>query len=104
MTFYSTPGISDPKKTGGFNPVTPRYLEMLAFQNQILMLYPDTIETQSFEMNKVCENLDTYDKFKQRLDFYLSSNVDINLYKQILSRHYTSQRVEEFCRIIKNNL
>ncbi len=37
ISFYSTPGIDGgEKRTGGFNPVTPRYLELLSAQCQLL--------------------------------------------------------------------
>lgn len=102
ISFYTTPGVSDANKTKGFNPVTPRYLEMLSCQNQIVAIYPDTEETRYFGLDKICPSINSYTEFKSRIEKYMHEEADIELYGQILDKHYTSQCAYELKNLFKN--
>jgi len=103
IAFYSTPGIDGgEKRTGGFNPVTPRFLELLSAKCLLLGRYPDNDETRFFEVDKVCPNISSYSQFEEILLRYLNqSNVPINSYKDILEKHYTSCRAKQLVEIIE---
>ncbi|MCI1188906.1 hypothetical protein MON38_15900 [Hymenobacter sp. DH14] len=94
ISFYSTPGIDGgEKRTGGFNPVTPRYLELLSAQCLILGRYPDNEETRFYQLDEVCPNVGSYAQFEALMLNYLEqSTVPLALYDSILQKHYTSCR------------
>lgn len=96
ISFYSTPGMDEgAQRTGGFNPVTPRYLELLAAKCLLLGRYPDTEETRFFEISKVCPNVNSYEHFEQILTKYLNmKKFDFSNYELILKKHYTSCRLQ----------
>jgi hypothetical protein len=94
ISFYSTPGMDGgEKRTGGFNPVTPRYLELLNAQCLLLGRYPDNEETRFYEVNRVCPNITSYEEFEKTVLQYLEQDTaPFALYDEILQKHYTSQR------------
>jgi hypothetical protein len=94
ISFYSTPGIDGgEKRTGGFNPVTPRYLELLSAQCLILGKYPDNEETRFYQLSEVCPNVISYEQFEILMQSYLQqSKAPLELYERILQKHYTSCR------------
>jgi hypothetical protein len=68
ISFYSTPGIDGgEKRTGGLNPVTPRFLELLSAQCLLLGRYPVNEATEFYELKDVCPNVDSYDHFEETL-------------------------------------
>ncbi len=101
--FYSTPGIDGgEERTGGFNPVTPRFLELLSAQCLVLGRYPDNEETAFYELDKVCPNITTYADFECVINDYLNhAVVPIDEYQNILQKHYTSCRAKQLIEIIK---
>jgi hypothetical protein len=100
--FYSTPGMDGgEKRTGGFNPVTPRFLEYLTAKCFMLGRYPENEETRFYDVPKVCPHIETYEQFESTLLNYLSAtDVPVDLYMDILSKHYTSVRACEIREII----
>lgn len=94
IAFYSTPGLDGgEKRTGGFNPVTPRYLELLNAQCLLLGRYPNNEETRFYELERVCPNVTSYEHFEQTLLHHLAQKTaPLDLYSEILQKHYTSQR------------
>jgi hypothetical protein len=94
ISFYSTPGIDGGEiRTGGFNPVTPRYLELLSAQCLLLGKYPANEETNFYELEKVCPNIISYNHFELTLLKYLNqTDIAFEEYNVILEKHYTSCR------------
>ena len=103
IAFYTTPGIDGgEKRTGGFNPVTPRFLELLSAKCLIVARYPDNADTRFYELNRVCPNVDSYAQFEELLLKYLQSpSVPVSLYEEIVRRHATSRRAEELQYLLK---
>lgn len=97
---YATPGMGDEIRAKSLNPVTPRYLELLAAQCHVLALYPKTNETTYFELDRVCQSLDSYHMFESVINKYLKSPVNLEKYNSVLDKHYTSKRVIELNDII----
>jgi len=92
ISFYSTPGLNGgEKRTGGFNPVTPRYLELLSSQCLLLGKYPKNEDTDYYELEKVCPNIVSYEQFEGILLDYLNlTNPSFVMHRAILNKHYTS--------------
>jgi hypothetical protein len=66
VSLVSSPGIDGGEvRTGGLNPVTPRFYEAAALGCRLVGRYPlngaDFIENR---VNTVCPNVDSYDEFK----------------------------------------
>lgn len=105
IVFYATPGQDGgEKRTKGYNPVTPKYLESLSAQCKVILRYPDTVETQLYGLPKVCPNIDSYESFEYQINKYISEKdeFDIDTYTDILNKSYTTIRAHELSRIIKN--
>ena len=102
VSFYSTPGLDGgEKRTGGFNPVTPRYLELLSAQCLLVGRYPDNAETQYYELPRVCPNVESYEHFETVLRGYLAdATPNFDNHRAILDKHYTSVRAWELRQIM----
>lgn len=102
VSFYSTPGLDGgEKRTGGFNPVTPRYLELLSAQCLLLGRYPKNEETDFYELAKVCPNIESYYEFETTLLGYLNQQESsFDLYREILEKHYTSRRAQQLIELL----
>ncbi|RYE23679.1 MAG: hypothetical protein EOP45_06630 [Sphingobacteriaceae bacterium] len=103
ISFYSTPGLDGgEKRTGGFNPVTPRYLELLSAQCLLLGRYPDNEETRYYELERVCPNITGYEEFETTMKGYLSQqNPSFDVHREILNKHYTSRRAQQLTVILR---
>jgi hypothetical protein len=102
ISFYSTPGIDGgEKRTGGFNPVTPRYLELLSAQCLLLGKYPTNEETTFYELDKVCPNVDSFESFERLMLGYLhETNASFDQHRAVLDKHYTSLRAQELTSLL----
>ncbi len=102
IALYSTPGMDDGvARSGGFNPVTPRYLEMLSAQCLLLGRYPDNEETAFYEVASVCPHINSYEEFEQTINEYLQlATAPLATYQAILEKHYTSCRASQLQAIL----
>lgn len=102
ISFYSTPGLDGGEvRTGGFNPVTPRYLELLSAQCLLLGRYPDNEETNYYELKRVCPNIENYETFEKTMLGYLQNEApDFTVHREILDKHYTSCRAEQLIHLL----
>lgn len=100
--FYSTPGIDGgEKRTGGFNPVTPRLFELLAAGCHVVARYPDNADTQFYELNALCPSVTSYGEFAERLQTALGSPPPVDRHHQYLQKHYTSARVDLLNQLVE---
>lgn len=91
--FYATPGLDGAKETGGFNPVTPRFLELIATGCHIIGRYPDNEDTNFYNMDSICPNINSYNQFEALLMQHLKGpGPNLNSYSRYLEEHYTSKR------------
>lgn len=78
----------------GYNQVTPRFLEYLAAGCHVLSRYDRNPDTDYYELDSISPNVDTYEDFEARMDFARAHDIDCENYKNYLSKHITSSRVE----------
>lgn len=99
VAFYSTPGIDGgEKRTNGFNPVTPRFFELLSAGCHIISRYPKNIETDYYKLETICLSVTSYADFENQLDIALISAPPTKKNAEYLNNHYTSSQIE----ILKN--
>ena len=91
---YSTPGTDNTKAGNyGFSQVTPRLFEMLASGCHVIARYVNNSDTDYFNLPKIVEHCDDYERFRFLLDKARNEEVDMGKYAVFLENHYTSQRV-----------
>jgi hypothetical protein len=99
---YATPGLDGGEgRTGGFNPVTPRLLELLAAGCHVLARYPVNADTDFYGLQAICPSIDTYASFSDRLEASLAAPPPTARNAEYLRQHYTSNRAELLDRLIK---
>lgn len=104
IALYTTPGMDGTRKdANGWNQVTPRFLEEISAQCHIIARYPVNADTRWYEMDKICTCVKSYDEFKNMMNDFTQRDVDINLYKKYLEKHYTSTRAKLLKQILKEN-
>jgi hypothetical protein len=105
IAFYSTPGIDEAKTcTNFFNQVTPRFLELLAGGAFVMAHYPQNADTEYYEMDTMCNDVDSYEEFEKQLNEYrLRTDLPIEKNKAYLSKHYTSARISDLIKILNEN-
>ncbi|MBA4304931.1 MAG: hypothetical protein C0424_11950 [Sphingobacteriaceae bacterium] len=92
VCFYATPGMDDAAgRTGGFNPLTPRWFELLAAGCHVIARYPDTVETRHYKMASVIEAVQHYDDFKTQLSKMLLLPPPVAQNAIYLENFYTSK-------------
>ncbi|GHT07753.1 hypothetical protein FACS189432_00260 [Bacteroidia bacterium] len=102
IALYSTPGIDGGEsRTKGFNQVTPKFLEFLASGCHVIARYKQNPDTDYYQLEKFCSNINTYDEFEREMDKARNSKVDMKKYSEYLEDHYTSKRIELFKTILK---
>lgn len=100
VAFYATPGIDGGEmRTNNFNPVTPRFFELLAAGCHVIARYPNNSETEFFRIKDICKSIENYEQFKYEFELALNSEPPIKKYSEYLSNHYLENRIN-----IINNL
>lgn len=104
ISLVSSPGLDDDKiRTGGFSPVTPRFLESASSGCKLLGIYPDNADFDFYGISKVCLSVNSYTEFELQLKRYLSDSL-IPDYKTFLQSHLSSTRAKELLiKITKSN-
>ena len=94
VCFYSTQGMDGGDvRTGGFNPVTPRFLEILSAGCHVLARYPDNEDTAFFGLKEIGPSIESYAEFVAQLEAALESPPPIHKNCEYLKKHYTSSRL-----------
>jgi hypothetical protein len=106
ICFYASPGIDSGEfRTGGFNPITPRFLEFLSAGCHVIARYPLNEESCFYKMESICPPINTYKEFEEQLSWALSAkDQPIQRNSNYLSNHYTSKRVPLLIDILSNLL
>lgn len=93
IVLLSSPGIDGgEKRTGGFNPVTPRFYESAVKYCYMVGRFPEDGEDYQYnKVGSVCKNVKSYPEFESHISAMLS--VPFNQqdsYRQFISDHLTS--------------
>ena len=100
ISCYTTPGIDESKKeTSYFNQVTPRLFEMLCNQCHVIGHYPNSYDTNWYNLNSIVPNVDSYNDFEKWLDYFRTHEFDIQKGITFMDKHYTSSRVKSLIDI-----
>lgn len=103
VTLYGTQGYYD-GFTKGFYHMTPHFLEIIASCSHVIMRYPlgkDGVDPQFYEFDKFSPSIETYEQFEAAMDKALTTDVDVKMYSEYLSKHYTSVRAKQLKELLK---
>lgn len=101
--FFSTQGMDvGPKRSNGFNQVTPRFLELLSCGCHIIARYPKNADTDFFRLEDMTVRVNSYEEFESALDRARMEPCDMVGNARYLQQHYTSNRVDAMASIIAN--
>lgn len=104
VAVYTTPGIDGTRTdANGWNQVTPHFLEEVAGMCHIIARYPKNADTEWYEIDEICQCVESYEEFSCLMDQYRKEEVDYKKYKTYLEKHYTSQRVKLLKEILHEN-
>jgi len=103
ISFYATPGVDGgEERTNGFNPVTPRFLELMTAGCLLMGRYPINAETEFYELEEYCPRIESYEEFINILENYnLLDSYPKEKYIKYLDKHYTSVRAKQLENIFK---
>lgn len=104
VTLYGTQGYLE-GFTKGFYHMTPHFLEIIASCSHVIARYPsgkDGLDAQFYEFDKFSPSVETYEQFEIAMDKALSTEVDVRMYSDYLSKHYTSVRVKQLEEFLRN--
>lgn len=100
---YSTPGIDGGElRTGGFNQVTPRFLELVACGCHILARYKPNADTEFYQLDKFSSHIDSYEEFEKAMQKALNKEVNMIAYEAYLKQHYTSNVIKKLKELLNN--
>jgi hypothetical protein len=100
ICLLSAPGLDDDKvRTGGFSPVTPRFLEGAACGCHLVGIFPDNPDFAYNTIDKICVNVKTYDSFRSTILKCLSS-VPQPDHTEYLKSHVTSRTAQTLKEIL----
>jgi len=95
VCLVSTPGIDgDTDRTGGFSPVTPRFLEAAGAGCQLVGTYADNADSNYFDLEQICKRVSDYDSFKSEVLEGVSRMTPVD-HHSYLANHLTSARASE---------
>lgn len=104
VTLYGTQGYLD-GFTKGFYHMTPHFLEIIASCSHVIMRYPtgkDGVDPQFYEFDKFSPSIETYEQFETAMNKALTTDVDVKMYSEYLSKHYTSVRAKQLKELLKS--
>ena len=96
-TLYGVQGYLD-GFTKGFYHMTPHFLEIIACGSHVLAHYPtgdEGVDAKFYEFEKFSPSIETYEQFETMMDKALNTDVDMEMYKTYMAKHYTSVRAQE---------
>lgn len=103
VTMYGVQGYDE--NTKDFFHMTPHFLEIIACGCHVLMHYPSGekgIDAQFYEFDKFSPSIESYEEFEVLMDKALNTDVDMGKYSNYMKQHYTSYRVKELVKLLRN--
>lgn len=93
ISLLSSPGMDggDKTRTGGYNPVTPRFYESAINYCYLVGRYPDTPDFMYNKVSTVCERPEDYESFESLVLEMLSKPFSLQeKYEKFIHEHLTS--------------
>lgn len=104
---YSTPSMdvddAAMARTNGFNQVTPKLLEYIAFGCHVIGRYPHNSDTEFFDLPSIAPHVETYEDFARLIDKARTTVIDKDRYLEYLGKHCTSTRAAQLLQILNND-
>lgn len=104
---YSTPSMdvddAAMARTKGFNQVTPKFLEYIAFGCHVIGRYPYNSDTEFYDLPSIVPHVDTYEGFARLIDKARTTEINKAEYLEYLCKHCTSTRAAQLLQILNNN-
>jgi hypothetical protein len=100
IILLSTPGTDADRYTGGYNPITPRWLEAAAGGASIIGRYTINEEVDFFDIPKYVPHVDTYEQFKKAALAILVEGNTTQWDKNWLESHSTKARAHQIKEVI----
>ena len=95
ISLVSAPGLDeDRERTGGFSPVTPRFLESAACACRLIGIYPGNADFDYYGIKEVCPAVTSFGQFRNVAVEYLSEQKRPD-FSTFLEKHLTSKRAIE---------
>ncbi len=102
ISLVSAPGLDEDRiRTGGFSPVTPRFLESAACGCKLIGIYPDNADFDFYHIKEICPSVKDYPHFKELVNECLAKQHNPD-YSRFLKSHLTSKRAEEMLNQFQN--
>ncbi len=105
ISLVSAPGIDGgEKRTGGYNPVTPRFYESAAARCHLIGRFPR--EGADFVVNRVasaCRHVDTFDEFAAAVDQGRKTAPDVAALDAFLVGHTTAEVARALQAALRSN-
>ena len=96
VSIVSSPGLDNFERTGGFNPLTPRFLEGAGNYCYMLGKFAENEDYTINKVSSVCRNVSSYSEFESILLKMLTTEFnEFEKYDNFLSKHWTSKRIEQ---------
>lgn len=92
VSLLSAPGIDGgEKRTGGYNPVTPRFYESAVNECYMIGRFPDTPDFIYNKVSDVCNRPESYSAFEAKVLQYVREPFNLkDAYKPFIESHLTS--------------
>ncbi|HLW07707.1 MAG TPA: hypothetical protein VKY45_09085, partial [Marinilabiliaceae bacterium] len=96
----SSPGVDpkdefDYKRTGGFAPVTPRFLEAAACYAKGVGIFPSNEDYRFCNIKQVANNVSNFDEFKTIINSGYSTRIRKLTFDDFLSQHWSNVRYKQ---------
>lgn len=105
IVLQSSPGMhsKEIERTGGLNPVTPRFFEAASMCCHMVGIYPNNDEFKKICISDICKNVNTYSEFYEAVKFFLREPFGINELNRnqaFLRYNATERRADEIRSVL----
>jgi hypothetical protein len=106
IVLQSSPGLHPEgiQRTGGFNPVTPRFLEAAANCCHMVGIYPRNEDFEKMKIADVCSRVSSYSEFHESVEQLLGTpfgETELARNQSFLLRNTTERRAEEIQSVLE---
>jgi hypothetical protein len=101
ISLVAAPGMDvDSIRTGGFAPLTPRFLESAACRCRLIAMYPDNEDFRWYNITEVAAPVGDYESFLRLAEEYIDERTAPD-YSAFLKKHVTSLRAQQLSTVLQ---